>query len=144
MVNILNHPFMLGFDELENMLSQVSKTSEGFPPYNIEQFENTDLRITLAVAGYTESDLQITQEDRQLIIRGRQEKQENKHYLHKGIAARNFIKSFVLAEGIRLQDAFLENGLLCIDLERPKKQIDVQKINIKSKKKKVPVLKEGG
>jgi HSP20 family molecular chaperone IbpA len=88
---------MLGFDELEQMLARMNKSAEGFPPYNIEQLDDTYLRITLAVAGYLEDNLDITLEDNQLVIRGHQENNPNRRYLHRGIAARTFLKSFVLA-----------------------------------------------
>lgn len=130
-----NTPFMVGFDELEEMLSRISKTAEGFPPYNVEQLENGLLRITLAVAGYNESDLQITQEENQLIIKGHQENNTQRHFLHRGIAGRNFLKSFILAEGMKIIEASLENGLLNIDLEKPIRRINIQKIDIKVSKR---------
>lgn len=141
-MSILNNPFLLGFDELEEMLAQMTKTAEGFPPYNIEQVESDLLRITLAVAGYTESDLELTLEDNQLIIRGRQTPTVEHHYLHHGIAARSFIKTFVLAEGMVVEGSCLENGLLNIDVRRPQKQTHIQRIAIKTKPK--TVLLEAG
>ena len=119
------------------MLAQMTKTAEGFPPYNIEQVDSDVLRITLAVAGYTESDLEMTLEDNQLIIRGRQMQDVERRYLHHGIAARSFIKSFVLAEGMVIEGACLENGLLNIDLRKPPKQTKVQRIDIQTKPKSV-------
>ncbi len=124
---------MLGFDELENMLLRISKGSENFPPYNIEQIDADSLRITLAVAGYKESDLDVSIEENQLVIRGRQEQNDSRRFLHRGIAGRSFIKSFVLAEGLKITEAFLENGLLNIDLFRPNKPKKVQQIAIKTK-----------
>ncbi len=129
-----NNPFMLGFDELENMLLRISKGSENFPPYNIEQTDTDSLRITLAVAGYKESDLDVSIEENQLVIRGRQEPMDTRRFLHRGIAGRSFIKSFVLADGLKITEAFLENGLLNIDLYRPNKPKKVQQITIKTKK----------
>ncbi len=129
-----NNPFMLGFDELENMLLRISKGSENFPPYNIEQIDADSLRITLAVAGYKETDLDVSIEENQLVIRGRQEQSDTRRFLHRGIAGRSFIKSFVLAEGLKITEAFLENGLLNIDLYRPNKPKKVQQIAIKTKK----------
>ncbi len=124
---------MLGFDELENMLLRISKGSENFPPYNIEQIDADSLRITLAVAGYKESDLDVSIEENQLVIRGRQEQNDSRRFLHRGIAGRSFIKSFVLADGLKITEAFLENGLLNIDLFRPNKPKKVQQITIKTK-----------
>ena len=114
-------PLFLGFDHLEQMLERAAKTSsDGYPPYNIEQTAATDLRISLAVAGFTMDDLQITQEDNQLVIRGRQnDDTQGRIFLHRGIAARQFQRSFVLAEGIEVRGAWLDNGLLHIDLARP-------------------------
>ena len=139
-MTVFNNPFMLGFDELENMLSRMTKSAEGFPPYNIEQTAEETLKIVLAVAGYTESDLDIIVEDNQLMIRGRQAQNPDKKYLHHGIAARSFIKTFVLADGMVIEGACLENGLLSVDLRKPHKQTKVQHITIKTKSK--PVLLE--
>ena len=112
-------PLFLGFDHLEQMLERASKTSsDGYPPYNIEQTGPSGLRITLAVAGFTMDDLQITQEDNQLVIRGRQnDDSQGRVFLHRGIAARQFQRAFVLAEGIEVKGAWLDNGLLHIDLD---------------------------
>ena len=114
-------PLFLGFDHLEQMLERASKaSSDGYPPYNIEQTGPTGLRISLAVAGFTMDDLQITQEDNQLVIRGRQtDDSQGRVFLHRGIAARQFQRAFVLAEGIEVLGADLKNGLLSIDLARP-------------------------
>src|SRR5246127_4706314 len=114
-------PLFLGFDHLEQMIERASKTSsDGYPPYNIEQISQTGLRISLAVAGFTMDDLQITQEDNQLVIRGRQtDDSQGRIFLHRGIAARQFQRSFVLAEGIEVRGAWLDNGLLHVDLVRP-------------------------
>ncbi|WP_337876720.1 Hsp20 family protein [Elioraea sp.] len=113
-------PLFLGFDHLEQMLERLSKNGgEGYPPYNIEQTGPSSLRITLAVAGFTMEDLAITVEDSQLVIRGRQaEDSQGRVFLHRGIAARQFQRTFVLAEGIEVKGAWLDNGLLHIDLER--------------------------
>ncbi len=125
-------PMFLGFDHLEQMLERASKTSaDGYPPYNIEQTGPAGLRITLAVAGFTMDDLQITQEDNQLVIRGRQaEEPSGKVYLHRGIAARQFQRAFVLAESIEVTGAWLDNGLLHIDLARPQPEVRVKTIAI--------------
>ncbi len=113
-------PFFVGFDQLEQMIERASKTSsDGYPPYNIEQVSGTTLRITLAVAGFTMDDLQITQEDNQLVIRGRQtDDSQGRIFLHRGIAARQFQRAFVMAEGIEVRGAWLDNGLLHIELAR--------------------------
>ncbi len=125
-------PLFLGFDHLEQMLERASKSSQdGYPPYNIEQTGPAGLRITLAVAGFTMSDLQITQEDNQLVIRGRQsEDTGGRVFLHRGIAARQFQRAFVLAEGIDVKGAWLDSGLLHIDLARPQPEVRVRTIQI--------------
>ena len=125
-------PMFLGFDHLEQILERASKTSsDGYPPYNIEQTGPHALRITLAVAGFTMNDLQITQEDNQLVIRGRQaEEPQDRVYLHRGIASRQFQRAFVLAEGIEVKGAWLDNGLLHIDLARPQPEVRVKTIQI--------------
>ncbi len=125
-------PLFLGFDHLEQMLERASKTSsDGYPPYNIEQISTTGLRITLAVAGFEMDDLQITQEDNQLVIRGRQnDDTEGRVFLHRGIAARQFQRAFVLAEGIDIAGAWLDRGLLHIDLARPQPEVRVKRIEI--------------
>ncbi len=127
-------PLFLGFDHLEQMLERASKTSsDGYPPYNIEQISPIGLRITLAVAGFTMDDLQITQEDNQLVIRGRQnDDTQGRVFLHRGIAARQFQRAFVLAEGIEVRGAWLDNGLLHIDLARPQPEPRVRTIRIGS------------
>lgn len=117
-----NSPFLLGFDALERMLERAAKASDGYPPYNVEQRpadEGEALRITLAVAGFSREELSVTVEENQLVIRGRQLEDEERTYLHRGIAARQFQRSFVLADGIEVKGARLENGLLMIDLEKP-------------------------
>ncbi len=125
-------PLFLGFDHLEQMLERAAKTSsDGYPPYNIEQTAPTALRITLAVAGFTMDDLQITQEDNQLVIRGRQsDDTQGRVFLHRGIAARQFQRAFVLAEGIEVGGAWLDNGLLHIELARPQPEPKVRHIEI--------------
>lgn len=132
----LNSPFLLGFDDVERALGRVSRSaSDGYPPYNIERLPRSDsaperLRITLAVAGFTRDQLDITLEERQLIIRGRQQDDKERVFLHRGIAARQFQRSFLLAEGMQVQGAELVNGLLCVDLARPEPERVIQKINI--------------
>jgi len=129
---VFTSPLFLGFDHLEQMLERAAKTSsDGYPPYNIEQLSSTGLRITLAVAGFTMDELQITQEDNQLVIRGRQaDDSQGRVFLHRGIAARQFQRAFVLAEGIDVKGAWLDNGLLHIDLVRPQPEPRVKTIQI--------------
>ncbi|MGR3433476.1 MAG: Hsp20 family protein [Shimia sp.] len=127
------HPFLLGFDQLERLVERTAKTgNEGYPPYNIEQTSEHSYRITLALAGFGEDDLSITIEDRQLVVRGRQgEDGEGRIFLHRGIAARQFQRSFVLAEGVEVGEARMENGLLHIDLNRAVPEKVVQTIQIR-------------
>ena len=131
-ISAFNSPFLLGFEQFEQTLNRLSKMSaEGYPPYNIEQVGENSLRISLAVAGFTETDLSIELEDNQLILRGRQTEDTDRVYLHRGIAARQLQRSFVLAEGIEIVGAELDNGLLHVDLVRPEPEPRVQKIKIK-------------
>ncbi len=127
------YPHMLGFEQLERLLERSAKSgNEGYPPYNIEQTSDFSYRITLAVAGFAEKDLQITIEDRQLVIRGRQsEDSEGRIFLHRGIAARQFQRMFVLADGVEVGEAVMENGLLHVDLTRSRPETVVQTINIR-------------
>lgn len=129
-----NSPFMLGFDHLENILNRLSKTSpDGYPPYNIEQIGEGALRITLAVAGFSMDDLNVSVEDNQLFIRGRaKEEDAERVFVHRGIAGRQFQRSFLLAEGIKIKGAFLEDGLLNIDLFQKNPEPVVRTIDIKS------------
>ena len=133
-MQIFDSPLLLGFDHFERVLDRVSKaSSEGYPPYNIEQVSEEHLRITLAVAGFTMDDLDVSIEDNQLVIRGLQSDDEgSKIYLHRGIAGRQFQRSFVLAEGIEVKAAKLQDGMLHIDLSRPIPEPRVKKINIEN------------
>ncbi|GGX54060.1 heat-shock protein Hsp20 [Tateyamaria omphalii] len=131
-MTLASYPHMLGFEQLERLLERTAKSSEGYPPFNIEQTSDYSYRITLAVAGFAENDLSITVEDRQLVIRGRQaEDTEERVFLHRGIAARQFQRSFVLADGVEVGEAIMENGLLHVDLTRSKPETIVQTINIR-------------
>lgn len=123
---------MLGFEQLERVLERTAKAgNEGYPPFNIEQTSDFSYRITLAVAGFAEEDLAITVEDRQLVIRGRQtDDMGERVFLHRGIAARQFQRSFVLADGVDVGQARMENGLLHVDLSRAKPETVVQTIKI--------------
>lgn len=128
-------PLLVGFDALEKSLERVAKQADGYPPYNIERIHRdgqTLLRITLAVAGFSIDDLEIATEDNQLLIRGRQADDSDRDFLHRGIAARQFQKSFVLADGMRVLSAEMKNGLLAIDLERPEPEKLVRRIEITS------------
>ena len=132
-MSLFNSPLLLGFDHFERTLDRVAKMSaEGYPPYNIEQIGAARLRITLAVAGFGESDLSIRIEDNQLVVRGKQREEGERLYLHRGIAARQFQRSFILADGIEVLGAELDNGLLHIDLARPEPETRVRAIEIKS------------
>ena len=132
-VATFDSPLMLGFDRFERMLEQIAKSSnDGYPPYNIEQTSEQGLRITLAVAGFTMDDLSVTVEDNQLVLRGKQvDDADGRVFFHRGIAARQFVKTFVLAEGIEVVDAVLESGLLNVDLERPVSDVRSRTIKIK-------------
>ncbi|PST23345.1 heat-shock protein Hsp20 [Rhizobium sp. JAB6] len=130
-------PLLLGFDTMEKTLERISKVSDGYPPYNIERMradrlsgEPERLRITLAVAGFSEDELDVTTEENQLLIRGRQMEQSERDYLYRGIAARQFQRVFVLADGMQVLGATLKNGLLSVDLIRPEPDRVVKKINI--------------
>ncbi|MGH6980872.1 MAG: Hsp20 family protein [Stellaceae bacterium] len=132
----LSSPFLLGFDEIERALDRVAKAADGYPPYNIERVARDEanperLRITLAVAGFTRDQLDVTLEESQLVIRGRQHDDKSRHYLHRGIAARQFQRSFVLAEGMEVLSADLKNGLLSLDLVRPQPERIVKSICIR-------------
>ncbi len=131
-VTFASHPFLLGFEELDRLVERTAKASnDGYPPYNIEQRGETAYRITLAVAGFAEDDLSITVEDHQLVIRGRQnEAEDDRAYLHQGIAARQFQKAFVLAENVEVSGAKLANGLLHIELKRAAPEPVVRTIKI--------------
>jgi HSP20 family molecular chaperone IbpA len=131
MTRFFNSPFLLGFENLERLLERTAKhAGEGYPPYNIESTPDGGIAITLAVAGFAKDQLGVTVEENQLVIRGRNQEPEDKAFLHRGIAARQFLRAFVLAEGIEVKSAALENGLLRIDLVRPQIQSSVRTIEI--------------
>ena len=135
----MSNPLLLGFEEIERLLDRITKASgDGYPPYNIERVPPSDgaaerIRIVLAVAGFTRDALEVFVEDNQLTIRGKQESDKSRTYLHRGIAARQFQRSFVLAEGLEVLSADLQNGLLAIDLIRPEPSRRVNKIEIKER-----------
>ncbi len=133
-LSLFNSPLLLGFDHFERTLDRVSKMpTEGYPPYNIEQVGEDRLRITLAVAGFSEEDLSIQVEGNQLSVRGRQqeERDEGRIFIHRGIATRQFQRNFVLADGIEVDGAELDNGLLSIDLWRPATEENIRSIAIR-------------
>ncbi|MEH3118102.1 MAG: Hsp20 family protein [Methylorubrum populi] len=133
------YPFLLGFDEIEQALDRVSKAAgDGYPPYNIERVARSEreperLRITLAVAGFTQDQLDVALEENQLVVRGRQVDDKSRQFLHRGIAARQFQRAFLLADGMEVLGAELSNGLLSIDLARPEPERIVRKIAIAAK-----------
>jgi HSP20 family molecular chaperone IbpA len=135
-LSVFSSPLLLGFDELERMLDRASKAAgDGYPPYNIERLAKADgeaerLRITLAVAGFSRDEIDVTVEENQLVIRGRQKEEDGKAYLHRGIAARQFQRAFVLADGMEVTGARLDNGLLELHLERPEPRRVVRRIQI--------------
>ncbi len=138
-VSLFNSPLLLGFDQFERRLDRISKAAtDGYPPYNVEQTGENRLRITLAVAGFSSDELGVRIEDQQLVIRGKQVDDEERVYLHRGIAARQFQRNFVLAEGIEVVDATLDNGLLHIDLLKPVVEPEVKTIEIRSAKNNKP------
>lgn len=127
------HPFLLGFDQLERLVERTAKNENGYPPYNIEHVSENAFRITLAVAGFSDDELNISVEDRQLVVRGQQDDDsEDRVFLHRGIAARQFQRTFLLADGVDVSGAALTNGLLHIDLSRTQPEKVVQTINIKT------------
>lgn len=129
-LSLFNHPLLLGFEQFERTLDRITKAGEGYPPYNIEQRGERGFRITLAVAGFAREDLSVQVEDNQLVIRGKQGEEGERVFLHRGIAARQFQRSFVLADGIEVTGASLDNGLLNIDLVRPLSETKIRKIEI--------------
>lgn len=130
-IAVFNSPLLLGFDRLERVIDQVAKSSDGYPPYNIEQTGETTLRLTLAVAGFRIEDLKVSLEGNQLVVRGRRPEEDRaRTFLHRGIAFRQFQRSFVLAEGIEVAGATLDHGLLEIALKRTEPEPTVRTIAI--------------
>ncbi len=132
----LSSPLLLGFDEIERALDRVARSADGYPPYNIERIARAQdiperLRITVAVAGFTRDQLDVSVEERQLVISGRQRDDKSPHYIHRGIAARQFQRTFVLADGMQVLGADLQNGLLSIDLARPDAKRSARSIAIR-------------
>ncbi len=138
-LSLFNSPLLLGFDEFERTLDRISKAAgDGYPPYNVEQVGEHRLRITLAVAGFQPDELSVQIEDKQLVIRGKQSDDQERIYLHRGIAARQFQRNFVLAEGIEVTGATLDSGLLHVELLRPLSEPEIKTIEIKSNPKTKP------
>ena len=130
-LSVFDSPLLLGFDHFERTLDRMKKNaSEGYPPYNIEQIGDDGIRITLAVAGFSMDDLDIEIDQNQLTIRGKQKEDESRMYLHRGIASRQFQRSFVLADGIEVRGATLDNGLLHVDMEQVRPESNARKIEI--------------
>lgn len=131
-LTLSSHPFLLGFEQLDRLVERAAKSDlGGYPPFNIEQTNAHNFRITLAVAGFTEDELAVTVEDRQLMVRGKQAEDDGgRVFLHRGIAARQFLRSFVMADGVEVAGAVMENGLLHIDLKRSEPRSVVQNIAI--------------
>jgi HSP20 family molecular chaperone IbpA len=133
-VSLLSSPFLLGFDRLEGLLERAARSADdGYPPYNIEQTSETGWRVVLAVAGFLPEHLSVTVEDNQLVISGAQPDDKSRTFIHRGIATRQFQRRFVLADGIEVVRAGVDNGLLSVDLARPKAESVVRKIDIVSR-----------
>jgi HSP20 family molecular chaperone IbpA len=135
-VSLFSAPFLLGFDSLEERVDRLSKAADGYPPYNIERSVDADgverFLISIAVAGFSTSELELVAEDNQLLVRGRQKEDADRQYLHRGIAARQFQRNFLLADGVTVQRAELRNGMLIVTLERPKVERIARTIEIRS------------
>jgi len=135
-VSMFSAPFMLGFDAFEERLDRLSKAADGYPPYNIERTVEADgsesFLVSIAVAGFGTGDLEVSVEDNQLLVRGRQKDETVREYLHRGIAARQFQRNFLLADGMLVRDAELRNGLLLISVVRPKTDRTARRIDIRS------------
>lgn len=135
-VSVFSAPFLLGFDSFEERIDRLNRAADSYPPYNIERTVDADgterFVISIAVAGFAQSDLEIVQEDNQLLVRGRQRDDAERQFLHRGIAARQFQRSFLLADGVTVQDAVLEHGMLVISVIRPKAEKRARRIEIRS------------
>jgi HSP20 family molecular chaperone IbpA len=135
-VSLFSAPFLLGFDTYEERIDRLSRAADGYPPYNIERSVDDDgaerFLVSIAVAGFALNELEITQEDNQLVVRGRQKDDPNRQFLHRGIAARQFQRSFLLADGVEVIDAMLRHGMLVISVVRPKADKLARRIDIRS------------
>jgi|SRR5262245_4122586 HSP20 family molecular chaperone IbpA len=135
-VSLFSAPFLLGFDSYEERIDRLSRAADGYPPYNIERTVDADgterFLISIAVAGFAQNELELSQEDNQLVVRGRQKDDTSRQFLHRGIAARQFQRSFLLADGVEVMDAVLEHGMLVISVVRPKAEKIARRIDIRS------------
>jgi len=131
-MSLFNSPLLLGFEQFEEAIDRITKTADGYPPYNVEQIGDNQLRISLAVAGFSMDDLQVQIEDNQLVVLGKMQDDKERIYLHRGIATRQFHRSFVLADGIEVTAAHLDKGLLHIDLVRPVAEPNVRSVKIQA------------
>ena len=135
-VSLFSAPFLLGFDTYEERIDRLSRAADGYPPYNIERTTDADgterFLISIAVAGFAQAELELSQEDNQLVVRGRQKDDPGREFLHRGIAARQFQRSFLLADGVEVKEAVLEHGMLMISVIRPKPQRLARRIDIRS------------
>ena len=135
-VSLFSAPFLLGFDAYEERIDRLSRAADGYPPYNIERAVDADgterFLISIAVAGFAQNELELTQEDNQLVVRGRQKDDSSRQFLHRGIAARQFQRSFLLADGVEVMDAVLEHGMLVFSVVRPKAEKLARRIDIRS------------
>lgn len=135
-VSLFSAPFLLGFDAYEERIDRLSRAADGYPPYNIERAVDADgterFLISIAVAGFAQNELELTQEDNQLVVRGRQKDDSSRQFLHRGIAARQFQRSFLLADGVEVMDAVLDHGMLVISVVRPKAEMLARRIDIRS------------
>jgi HSP20 family molecular chaperone IbpA len=135
-VSVFSAPFLLGFDSFEERIDRLTRAADGYPPYKIERALDADgterFVISIAVAGFAQADLDIVQEDNQLLVRGRQQDDAERQFLHRGIAARQFQRSFLLADGVTVQNAVLEHGMLIISVIRPKAEKRARRIEIRS------------
>ena len=135
-ISVFSAPFLLGFDSFEERIDRLARSAEGYPPYNIERSSSPDgaewFMISIAVAGFARTDLEVSVEDNQLMVRGRQADEPGREFLHRGIAARQFQRSFLLADGMEVKDATLGHGMLVITLERPRAPKIARQIDIRS------------
>jgi len=135
-VSMFSAPFLLGFDAVEERIDRLAKAADGYPPYNIERSLDAEgaetFLISIAVAGFCEADLEVSVDDNQLLVRGRQKDETNREYLHRGIAARQFQRNFLLADGMQVKGALLRNGMLTISVVRPKAEKIARRIEIRS------------
>lgn len=135
-ISLFSAPFLLGFDALEERVDRLSKAADGYPPYNIERRAHADgaecFLISIAVAGFAKDELEVISEDNQLVVRGRQKDDPSREFLHRGIAARQFQRSFLLADGVVVKDAALRDGMLIVTVVRPKAEKVARRIEIRS------------